>query len=425
MLTLDVVPERSLGCEQWEFVLGMHFCQAVAIIQSQVGIIKGVQVLYNDKNPLSVDLILDLPQDGIRFVFHPVNQRLKMIEIVNLKNIKLQYCGVLFNAPEVMPTIEQVEHTFGATHPGVFDAEKQTFTLNFRGISFCFNVDSKFQAGNAQCGLGSLQFANGASPNVSRVIIFSGHPIPGQDMLSVPSHPLSCYKGLTYLERLDVQRDHRSTKGFQVQFYLEGSGVNRGRKVSHTREIQFGMSCQDVTSMLGTPSQVFYKSEDKMKIHSPNIHKHITVPRRSDYFFNYFTLGFDILFDAKTHKVKKFIVHTNFPGHYNFNIYHRCEFNIALTTGKSKYELSNDCKKYTDKKSKSIVVTTYTKWDEISEKLKHSERPVVLNRGSSENSTNPFGSTFCYGYQDMVFEVMQNQHIASITFYQSDIEDDV
>lgn len=52
---------------------------------------------------------------------------------------------MVFNAPEVMPTIQQVEHTFGATHPGVFDAEKQTFTLNFRGISFCFNVDSKFQ----------------------------------------------------------------------------------------------------------------------------------------------------------------------------------------------------------------------------------------------------------------------------------------
>lgn len=104
--------------------------------------------------------------------------------------------------------------------------------------------------------------------------------------------------------------------------------------------------------------------------------------------------------------------------------YHRCEFSIALTSEKSKYNLSNDSKKY-DKKSKPIIVNTFTKWDEISERLKHSERPVVLNRGSSENSTNPFGSTFCYGYQDMVFEVMQNQHIASITFYKNDIEDDV
>jgi hypothetical protein len=105
--------------------------------------------------------------------------------------------------------------------------------------------------------------------------------------------------------------------------------------------------------------------------------------------------------------------------------YHRCEFNITLTSEKSKCNLSNDCKKYNDKKAKPIIVNTFTKWDEISERFKHSERPVVLNRGSSENSTNPFGSTFCYGYQDMVFEVMQNQHIASITFYKNDTADEV
>lgn len=105
--------------------------------------------------------------------------------------------------------------------------------------------------------------------------------------------------------------------------------------------------------------------------------------------------------------------------------YHRCEFNIVLTSEKSKYSLSSDCKKFNDKKSKPIIVNTFTKWDEISERLKHSERPVVLNRGSSDNSTNPFGSTFCYGYQDMVFEIMQNQHIASVMFYKNDIDDDV
>ena len=29
----------------------------------------------------------------------------------------------------------------------------------------------------------------------------------------------------------------------------------------------------------------------------------------------------DVLFDAATHKVKKFVLHTNLPGHYNFNMY--------------------------------------------------------------------------------------------------------
>lgn len=77
MLDLEVIPERSLGCPEksWEFVLGelkfknffvlcswihcslilmfacflgMHFSQAVSIIQTQVGSIKNVQVLYSE-----------------------------------------------------------------------------------------------------------------------------------------------------------------------------------------------------------------------------------------------------------------------------------------------------------------------------------------------------------------------------------------
>lgn len=47
---------------------------------------------------------------------------------------------------------------------------------------------------------------------------------------------------------------------------------------------------QDVTASLGCPSKIFYKSEDKMKIHSPDAHK-LVGTRRSDYFYNYITLG--------------------------------------------------------------------------------------------------------------------------------------
>jgi hypothetical protein len=40
----------------------------------------------------------------------------------------------------------------------------------------------------------------------------------------------------------------------------------------------------------GAPSEVFYKSEDKMRIHTPNALRRDT-DTKSDYFFNYFTLG--------------------------------------------------------------------------------------------------------------------------------------
>lgn len=79
MLELEVVPERSLGCEHWEFILGrlflynlkqwknspskewewnnlqlimivtgMQFSQAVCIMQNQVAVMKRVQVIYNE-----------------------------------------------------------------------------------------------------------------------------------------------------------------------------------------------------------------------------------------------------------------------------------------------------------------------------------------------------------------------------------------
>ena len=57
------------------------------------------------------------------------------------------------------------------------------------------------------------------------------------------------------------------------------------------RDVLFGDSVQDVISAIGAPARVFYKSEDKMKIHSPNAHRKAAT-QKSDYFYNYFTLGF-------------------------------------------------------------------------------------------------------------------------------------
>ena len=57
-----------------------------------------------------------------------------------------------------------------------------------------------------------------------------------------------------------------------------------------TRDVFFGDSVQDVEAAIGAPSRTFYKSEDKMKIHSPNAYRK-AASHKSDYFYNYFTLG--------------------------------------------------------------------------------------------------------------------------------------
>ncbi|XP_024235151.1 phagosome assembly factor 1 isoform X1 [Oncorhynchus tshawytscha] len=409
MLDLEVVPERSLGNEQWEFALGMPLAQAISILQKHCRIIKNVQVLYSEQTPLSHDLILNLTQDGIKLLFDACNQRLKVIEVYDLSKVKLKYCGVHFNTQAIAPTIEQIDQSFGATHPGVYNAAEQLFHLNFRGLSFSFQLDSWNEAPkyepNFAHGLASLQIPHGAT--VKRMYISAGNNL--QDT-KAPVMPLACFLGNVYAECVDVLRDGVGPLGLRLRLLTAGCGpgVMADAKVRAVeRNIYFGDSCQDVLSALGSPHKVFYKSEDKMKIHSPSPHKQVP-SKCNDYFFNYFTLGVDLLFDSSTHLVKKFVLHTNFPGHYNFNIYHRCDFKIPLVIKKEGAATQGeDC-----------TLTTYSKWDQIQELLGHPmEKPVVLHRSSSANNTNPFGSTFCFGLQRMIFEVMQNNHIASVTLY--------
>jgi len=399
-----VIPEHGLTSDNIEFLLGMHFSVAVAAVQSQVGTIKGVEISYSDKDPLAYDLIITLTQDGIRLVFDSVSQRLKVIELIDLSLVRLKYCDILFNSPEVSSTIEQIDQSFGATHPGVYDQERQVFTLTFRGLAFRFPAETKFQPcyGGSRRELGRLQFPPGESPMVSYMCVYSGSSLAD---CTTPSAPPSRLPAL-HCRTVEVLRVGNRTTGLCLVLAAAPGEVGRARARAEDeikKVVRFGDSVQDVCSAIGAPSRVFYKSEDKMKIHSPNAHRK-KAALKSDYFFNYFVFGLDILFDARTNKVKKFILHTNFPGHYNFNMYHRCEFRLEVGGGPSVLH-------------PAVKVTPYTRWETVAARMSPSDRPVVLNRASSTNTTNPFGSTFCYGYQDIIFEVMPNGHVASVSLY--------
>lgn len=410
-----MVPEKSLGNDQWELVLGMAFSQVVQILQQQFRVIKGVQIIYNELNPLSSDLLIVLSEDGIKLSFDPTSQRLKIIEVNDMAKVKLTYCGSPFCSPEIHPTRQQIDDSFGATHPGEYDAAQQMFVLNFRGLSFCFQADPKVQNKMEEMMSSSLHFPNGTSPVVSRMAIYYGNSLKDT---RPPPLPLSCFYNQTYLESLEVLRDKTTTTGVKLTLLTEAYEVSRltgpvEKKL--VRTIRFGDTLQDVVSALGSPSKVFYKEEDKMKIHAQNSHKLLT-SRSSDYFYNYLTLGMDVLFDAQSHAVKKFVLHTNYPGHYNFHMYYRCQFTIAVSVPPTPEQRRTTLVDVADQNTQ--IITAFTKWDAIQERLvKPSERPVVLNRTSSTNTTNPFGSTYCYGYQDMIFEVMRNKHIASVTLY--------
>uniref|UniRef100_A0A8C5P264 Uncharacterized protein n=1 Tax=Jaculus jaculus TaxID=51337 RepID=A0A8C5P264_JACJA len=363
MLDLEVVPERSLGNEQWEFTLGMPLAQAVAILQKHCRIIKNVQVLYSEQSPLSHDLILNLTQDGIKLLFDAFNQRfntgLDVIEVYDLTKVILKYCGMHFNSQAIAPTIEQIDQSLGP---------------------------------NFAHGLASLQIPHGAT--VKCMYSYSGNSL--QDT-KAPVMPLSCFLGNVYAENVDVLRDGTGPPGLRLRLLAAGCGpgllADANMRVFE-RSVHFGDSCQDVLSMLGSPHKVFYKSEDKMKIHSPSPHKQAP-SKCNDYFYNYFNLGVDVLFDANTHKVKKFVLHTNYPGRYNFNIYHRCEFKIPLAIKKE------------NAGGQSEPCMTHSKWENILEPLGHMWRNLLSCTAWRKNLVE----------NGAYLWVMQNNQIASVTLY--------
>uniref|UniRef100_A0A3Q2PRV4 Phagosome assembly factor 1 n=1 Tax=Fundulus heteroclitus TaxID=8078 RepID=A0A3Q2PRV4_FUNHE len=407
MLDLEVVPERSLGNEQWEFALGMPFSQAISILQKHCRIIKNVQVLYSEQTPLSHDLILNLTQDGIKLLFDATNQRLKVIEVYDLSKVKLKYCGVHFNSQAIAPTIEQIDQSFGATHPGVYNAAEQLFHLNFRGLSFSFQLDSWNEAPKYEVRM-TGPIPHGAM--VKRMHIYTGN--------NLQETKLSCFLCVLRAPCVDVLRDGAGPLGLKLRLLTAGSGLGviADAKIRYLeRSIFFGDSCQDVLGALGSPHKVFYKSEDKMKIHSPSPHKQVP-SKCNDYFFNYFTLGVDILFDSTTHLVKKFVLHTNYPGHYNFNIYWVIRWkNQWSFTGKRADHEYTEQSPYVSHKGFKWVNGQVMMRRPLN--ISYSHLMFVFDRSSSANNTNPFGSTFCFGLQRMIFEVMQNNHIASVTLY--------
>ncbi|KAH9372862.1 phagosome assembly factor 1 isoform X2 [Haemaphysalis longicornis] len=417
MLELDVVPEKSLGNESWELVLGMAFSQVVHILQQQFRVIKGVQIIYNEQCPLDSDLVILLSEDGVRLSFDSSSQRLKVIEVTDMSKVKLTYCGSTFCSPEVLPTRQQIDDCFGATHPGEYDASQQMFVLHFRGLSFSFLADSKCKLDAALGSSPPGQLSNGSSPLVSRMAIYYGNSLADT---RPPPLPLCCFGNQSFLESLEVLREGDTTTGVRLTLLTEAYEMSRlsgpvQKKL--TRCVYFGDSVQDVVWALGSPNKVFYKEEDKMKIHAQDSHR-LLAARASDYFYNYFTLGLDVLFDAQRHVVKKLVLQSNYPGHFNFQQYYRCPFRLRLRLPPTPEQRRATLVDVADDQDGHIV-TAFTKWDELQERLvKASERPVVLNRTSSTNTTNPFGSTYCYGYQDIIFEVMRNKHIASVTLYQ-------
>lgn len=385
LISLELKPGLGLG----PFSLGMPICEAIANIEQDISNYDVVQVKYYDEEPLMFDIVINFPDLGFQLRFEPCSQRLRLIDVFDVKTLQMRYGNSFIGGPNTA-TFAAVYQACGPTYPGSYDADRGIYTLFYPGLSFAFPIPPQYEYCVDQQAELPLEFPNGTTPVTSRICIYdksSGGSVGvGASLNKAILPPLPV--GSLYMEEVHA-------KLADELWFSVGD-----------QHLPFGASPQDVWSELGRPCEIHQKQVDQMVIHNASD----TSPRTTlcgDYFYNYFTRGIDILFDSQTHKIKKFVLHTNFPGHADFNSYIKCNFVIHCPRSDTQKDAANTYEHY---------ITPNTKWDQVQELLGDGGRAAIQTQGST---TNPFGSTLVYGYQNIAFEVMKNGHIATVTLFQS------
>ncbi|ORX45512.1 UPF0183-domain-containing protein [Hesseltinella vesiculosa] len=452
-IELIIVPGKSLG----PFRLGLSLWDTIQFLRDKVFFFPKVDLKYDEKEPLRYPVILTLPMNGIHLWFDASLQRLKCIECFDPSKVKLVYQNGDVSSSRTIPTFLSIYKSFGPTYPGDFDEPQCTYTLSYPGVSFAFPIPTKYHDIYKQSNDLPLEFPDGTTPIASKLYVFPSQS-PNWVSAALPNISKLLTEigdGLKYGKwgRRDVEKVvAKVSQGIELHFPSH-EGKDEGQ---HQVDILLGCTTvQEILSDLGRPSRLFYKEEDKMKIHSVdepsnksgssdlNDEDERDIGQRdeaTDYFLNYFHLGLDFLIDGSRHVCVKIVLHGNIPGHFDFQRYKRCPYQIILPTKKKNgkkdlpkdmlVDVTSDPKD--DQVPNNIITNTmkittmqqripWTTGNQITTKPTdqtqiEQHKPVILTRGSNEQ--NPFGSTYLTGYsQGIVMEVMKNGDVPSIVLF--------
>ncbi|KAG0166816.1 hypothetical protein DFQ30_006757 [Apophysomyces sp. BC1015] len=365
------------------------------------------------------------------------------------------------------------------TYPGEFDTEQSVYTLKYPGLSFTFPIPVRHQDLYKSTSDLPLEFPDGTTPIASRVYLYSGSANWQTAVVPPLSKALAEFNGSNSIKYGKLGRRElesvvaQPTKGASLYFPTHGSttdAVDTSREntvAPSTNTVHLllnSSSVQDILADLGKPSRVFYKEEDKMKIHSvtddgtvlekaaisskvaneasrtlngnEDDEKDPTTMHPTDYFLNYFHLGMDILIDGALHVCKKIVLHGNIPGHYDFQRYKRCPFQVVFPKQENRnakpetntlVDVESDLDENGSIVTAEMKVSTMQKqipWESsntVSVDMSNGcqlgqQKPVILTRGSSEQ--NPFGSTYLTGYDEgIVMEVMKNACVPTVVLF--------
>uniref|UniRef100_A0A8R1HHE3 Uncharacterized protein n=1 Tax=Caenorhabditis japonica TaxID=281687 RepID=A0A8R1HHE3_CAEJA len=299
-LSFTVVPDVGLKNSQLEFLLGMPINQCIAMMQQFPRMLTKVELKYSRKDPCCRDIVIYIGSTGIKLYFDGVTQLAKLIEVDDLSKITLTYKEKVFSAPANEATMERVNEIFGSTHPGSYDDKHNIYVQSWPGLSFCFPTTAAGENLEVRPGFGpnlrSLKYDANSQPKLTKMSIYRGqNPLDPEAV----DTPFSCYCGQNRTRKVEAIWENGQIVGLDVQFDAQNGSVvdNEFDVETYTRQIYFGDSVSDVQTILGAPSKVFYRSDDKMKIHR-GLHKE-TLYGPPNFFFNYFVMGLRTRADSR------------------------------------------------------------------------------------------------------------------------------
>lgn len=192
--------------------------------------------------------------------------------------------------------------------------------------------------------------------------------------------------------------------------------------------LPFGSNVQDVVMRLGSPEGTFYPGRDARLTDVTG-----DKDQRNVFFYNYFSLGIDVMFDTNSASIVKFVLHSNVPHHKDFNTYAKCNFFVVPErldgTASAAYKEAKSGQQRSavtllslisvfedgfifDHKEELLNVDTV--WEDYAMKLGECDEPFI-NEVSKKK--NPFSETFFYIMDGLVVETLPNGVIASLCAY--------
>lgn len=337
-------------------------------------------------------------------------------------NGKLIYSKATSRSPAVPLNRSTLHQILGPTYPGhpetscispdslvasAFGSkDRNEFVLTYPGLAFCFALKSnaskdadvdKFQP------VSSIHIFSGTDPNDPQDVIALPSAInPAIDSVTSPTRThkgtLSPTAAVSDYQQLNNQRDRAAletdaihvrscplleadiTPGRGIVLHYVVAGMLRKPSAVSERspmltpspvgrnswavQLVLGVTTpQDAVCDLGTPQRVFYKEDDRMRIHGGRGTRDRSSENStstdestngsgdhddSAFFYNYFDLGIDLLFSKETWRMpsiaeafgaaatgqprlEKVICHTNVPGDALFQRYNRCPWRVVST----------------------------------------------------------------------------------------------